>query len=313
MFLGSRRFSGKPHHCDQGGRWRQGRDQRHHIKGEPQPKKRRNTPSSQSSSATYVGGAMSHETEISRNPGSKSMDPTLFSRCQFFDLPDYFTHKCTNNNTRSFCSTTRKCSFYLTRKAGGTPHGHRSRRIDRRRLMETDRSSKRTNSGCGDTSWQGAHAKRLLRSWISKKAPLFGMVSTTRYVEKGVVRPSLSQRAPPLTSHRSFEQALVTSSSGGILVKGVWGPYIAGKSTYRICSKGRLIDFIITTHAVYSELKERAKQENKNSSSFHGVLMTFVYMILYRQHVSNCGFLNARSDRRPRIPTFYSADVHYPP
>ncbi|KAI6152889.1 hypothetical protein EDD17DRAFT_1634433 [Pisolithus thermaeus] len=289
MFLGSRRFSGKPHHCDQGGRWRQGRDQRHHIKGEPQPKKRRNTPSSQSSSATYVGGAMSHETEISRNPGSKSMDPTLFSRCQFFDLPDYFTHKCTNNNTRSFCSTTRKCSFYLTREAGGIPHGHRSRRIDRRRLMETDRSSKRTNSGCGDTSWQGAHAKRLLRSWISKKAPLFGMVSTTRYVEKGVVRPSLSQRAPPLTSHRSFEQALVTSSRaaegyssrafGVLTLRGspltrctCYPDSVYKDATFPNwwmneggqCSKGRLIDFIITTHAVYSELKERAKQENKN-------------------------------------------------
>lgn len=41
----------------------------------------------------------------------KCMSPELFSRCQFFDLPDYFTYKCTDNNTRSFCSTTCKCSF----------------------------------------------------------------------------------------------------------------------------------------------------------------------------------------------------------
>ena len=29
-------------------------------------------------------------------------------------------------------------------------------------------------------------------------------------------------------------------------------------------STGQLIDFIITTHAAYPELEERAKQENKN-------------------------------------------------
>jgi ribulose kinase len=41
----------------------------------------------------------------------KHMDATRFSQCQFFDLPDLFTYKCTGDNTRSFCSTTCKCSF----------------------------------------------------------------------------------------------------------------------------------------------------------------------------------------------------------
>ena len=39
------------------------------------------------------------------------MKPSLFSRCQFFDLPDYFTYKATGNSTRSCCSVTCKCSY----------------------------------------------------------------------------------------------------------------------------------------------------------------------------------------------------------
>lgn len=41
----------------------------------------------------------------------KHVDAARFSHCQFFDLPDFFTYKCTGDNTRSFCSTTCKCSF----------------------------------------------------------------------------------------------------------------------------------------------------------------------------------------------------------
>lgn len=41
----------------------------------------------------------------------KHMKPELFARCQFFDLPDFFTYRATGNNTRSCCSLTCKCSF----------------------------------------------------------------------------------------------------------------------------------------------------------------------------------------------------------
>jgi ribulose kinase len=39
------------------------------------------------------------------------MDPTLFSQCQFFDLPDFLTYRATKDSTRSCCSVTCKCSF----------------------------------------------------------------------------------------------------------------------------------------------------------------------------------------------------------
>jgi ribulose kinase len=41
----------------------------------------------------------------------KHMPPTLFSSCQFFDLPDYLTYRATDYPTRSCCSLTCKCSF----------------------------------------------------------------------------------------------------------------------------------------------------------------------------------------------------------
>ena len=40
-----------------------------------------------------------------------NMDPDLFSRCQFFDLPDFLTYKATGETTRSACSLTCKCSY----------------------------------------------------------------------------------------------------------------------------------------------------------------------------------------------------------
>lgn len=39
------------------------------------------------------------------------MDPILFSRCQFFDLPDFLTYRATSNAMRSFCSLTCKFSY----------------------------------------------------------------------------------------------------------------------------------------------------------------------------------------------------------
>ena len=41
----------------------------------------------------------------------KRMKPEDFARCQFFDLPDFFTYKATGDSTRSCCSLTCKCSF----------------------------------------------------------------------------------------------------------------------------------------------------------------------------------------------------------
>lgn len=39
------------------------------------------------------------------------MQPEHFSRCQFFDFPDYLTYRATGSVARSCCSITCKCSY----------------------------------------------------------------------------------------------------------------------------------------------------------------------------------------------------------
>jgi ribulose kinase len=40
-----------------------------------------------------------------------NMNPSLFSKCQFFDLPDFLTYQATKDSARSCCSLTCKCSY----------------------------------------------------------------------------------------------------------------------------------------------------------------------------------------------------------
>ncbi|KAI6046497.1 hypothetical protein EDC04DRAFT_2864704 [Pisolithus marmoratus] len=238
----------------------------------------------------YVGGTMSLEMEIPKILWlRKHMDPSLFSRCQFFDLPDYFTYKCTDNNTRSFCSTTCKCSFVPDKgwqedfftsigleelidggewrqigaakgrvQAAGTPVG---KGLTRQAAEEL---------GLKEGTAVGSGLIDAYAGWM-------GTVGA-RYMENGKLSgfPSLDESRHRLAAVAGTSTCHIVQSREGIFVKGVWGPYKdaafpnwwmneGGQS-----STGQLIDFIITTHAAYPELKERAKHENKN---IHQVLL----------------------------------------
>ncbi|KAI6168856.1 hypothetical protein EDD17DRAFT_1772596 [Pisolithus thermaeus] len=238
----------------------------------------------------YVGGTMSLEMEIPKILWlKKNMDPALFSRCQFFDLPDYFTYKCTDDNTRSFCSTTCKCSFVPDKgwqedfftsigleelidggewrqigaakgriQAAGTPVG---KGLTRRAAEEL---------GLKEGTAVGSGLIDAYAGWM-------GTVGA-RYVENGRLSgfPSLDESRHRLAAVAGTSTCHLVQSREGIFVKGVWGPYKdaafpnwwmneGGQS-----STGQLIDFIITTHAAYPELQERARQENKN---IHQVLL----------------------------------------
>ncbi|EAU82451.2 ribitol kinase [Coprinopsis cinerea okayama7 len=72
----------------------------------------------------YVGGKISLEMEIPKILWLKNnMSPELFSRCQFFDLPDYLTYRATGSKSRSCCSLTCKCS-YVSLAARAVKDGH---------------------------------------------------------------------------------------------------------------------------------------------------------------------------------------------
>lgn len=53
-----------------------------------------------------------------------NMPSALFSRCQFFDLPDYLSYRATGGcTTRSACSLTCKCSYVPDRGDENHPGG----------------------------------------------------------------------------------------------------------------------------------------------------------------------------------------------
>ncbi|KAG1902838.1 uncharacterized protein F5891DRAFT_1021390 [Suillus fuscotomentosus] len=239
----------------------------------------------------YVGGTMSLEMEVPKILWlKKRMDPALFTRCQFFDLPDFFTYKATGDNTRSFCSVTCKCSYIPDK--GWQPDFFE--RIGLGELVDGD-NWKHMGAARGQVHAAGSPVGRGLSQ---KAAEELGLVEGTavgsglidgyagwmgtvaaRYIENGQlsnVLPSLDESRHRLAIVAGTSTCHIVQSRDGVFVKGVWGPYRdtvfpgwwmneGGQS-----STGQLIDFIITTHTAYPELKERAKQEGKCT---HDVLL----------------------------------------
>ncbi|KAG1787702.1 uncharacterized protein HD556DRAFT_1408242 [Suillus plorans] len=239
----------------------------------------------------YVGGTMSLEMEVPKILWlKKRMDPALFARCQFFDLPDFFTYKATGDNTRSFCSVTCKCSYVPDK--GWQPDFFE--RIGLGELVDGD-NWKHMGAARGQVHAAGSPVGRGLSQ---KAAEELGLVEGTavgsglidgyagwmgtvaaRYIENGQlsnVLPSLDESRHRLAIVAGTSTCHIVQSRDGVFVKGVWGPYRdtvfpgwwmneGGQS-----STGQLIDFIITTHTAYPELKERAKQEGKCT---HDVLL----------------------------------------
>jgi len=98
-----------------------------------------------------------------------------------------------------------------------------------------------------------------------------------RHEEEGEVSPSvsLSESGHRLAAVAGTSTCHLVQSKEGVFVGGVWGPYKdavfpgwwmneGGQS-----STGQLIDFIISTHPAHQELKDIAKDQNKN---IHDVL-----------------------------------------
>ncbi|KAL4075625.1 FGGY family of carbohydrate kinase [Scleroderma yunnanense] len=238
----------------------------------------------------YVGGTMSLEMEVPKILWlKKRMSSNLFSRCQFFDLPDYFTYKCTDDNTRSFCSTTCKCSFVpdegwqedfftkigLAELIDGGEWKQIGAAKGRVQVAGTPVGNGLTKRAASELGLQEGTA--VGSGLIDAYAGWMGTVGA-RHVENGQLSglPSLDESRHRLAVVAGTSTCHLVQSKEGIFVKGVWGPYKdavfpgwwmneGGQS-----STGQLIDFIITTHAAYPELEERAKRENQN---IHQVLL----------------------------------------
>ncbi|EGO01449.1 hypothetical protein SERLA73DRAFT_176714 [Serpula lacrymans var. lacrymans S7.3] len=250
----------------------------------------------------YVGGTMSLEMEVPKILWlKKNMKPEHFSRCQFFDLPDFFTYKATGDNTRSFCSTTCKCSFVPDK-------GWQEDFFTKIGLAELVDGGNYSQMGAAKGKVQTAGSP--VGHGLSKKAAEeLGLVEGTavgsglidayagwmgtvaaRYKENGQlssVLPSLDESRHRLAAVAGTSTCHLVQSPEGVFVNGVWGPYRdatfpgwwmneGGQS-----STGQLIDFIITTHVAYPELKERAEKENTN---IHQVLLDTLERLKVENH-----------------------------
>ncbi|KAF9480235.1 Pentulose kinase [Pholiota conissans] len=249
----------------------------------------------------YVGGKMSLEMEIPKILWLRNnMPPERFSKCQFFDLPDFLTYQATKDSARSVCSLTCKCSYVP--KAGwqkdffkqiglGELSDRDYAQVGVREGEEALIAGMRVGDGLSKKAAEelglveGTHVGSAL---IDAYAGWMGTVAA-RYRENGVlspVVPSLEESGHRLAAVAGTSTCHIVQSPKGIFVNGVWGPYkdpiIAGwwMNEGGQSSTGQLIDFMLTTHPAYAELVQLGKDQQKN---IHVVLQE----ILERLRVEN--------------------------
>ncbi|KAF9004763.1 FGGY family of carbohydrate kinase [Cyathus striatus] len=232
----------------------------------------------------YVGGKMSLEMEIPKILWLKNnMDPERFSKCQFFDLPDFLTYRATADSTRSCCSLTCKCSFIpksgwqaeFFEKIGlgelvlndYKPIGAAKGKVLTAGLPVGNGLSKiaAEEFGLPEGTPVGSGIIDAYAGWLGTVA--------ARYKEDGKLSdiiPFVEESQHRLAAVAGTSTCHIVQSREGIFVDGVWGPYKdpvfrgwwmneGGQS-----STGQLIDFILKTHPAYPELVEVGKQQQKN-------------------------------------------------
>ncbi|KAI3610412.1 hypothetical protein WG66_006966 [Moniliophthora roreri] len=220
----------------------------------------------------YVGGTMSLEMEVPKVLWLKNhMDPSRFSRCQFFDLPDFLTYRATEDNTRSCCSVTCKCSFVPNK-------GWQAEFFNKIGLEQFPKEQYR-QMGAPNGPQDVLTAGSPIGKGLSKKAAEeFGLVEGTpvgsgvidayagwlgtvaaRYKENGKLSEAIKnvdESKHRLAAVAGTSTCHIVQSKEGVFVNGVWGPY-------------KLIDFMLKIHPAYPRLVELGKTQDKN---IHAVL-----------------------------------------
>ncbi|PPQ94200.1 hypothetical protein CVT25_006854 [Psilocybe cyanescens] len=240
----------------------------------------------------YVGGTMSLEMEIPKILWLKNnMDAKLFSRCQFFDLPDFLTYQATRDSSRSCCSLTCKCSYVPTtgwQKDFFT-------QIGLQELVERDYAQIGIREGedvliARMPVGQGLSNKAAKELGLPPGTPVgsalidayAGWLGTiaARYTENDVlsnVVPSIEESGHRLAAVAGTSTCHIVQSPKGIFVDGVWGPYKdpiisgwwmneGGQSSTGQASFlfQNLIDFVLTNHPAYPEAVKVGREQGKN-------------------------------------------------
>ncbi|KAM6495453.1 Pentulose kinase [Amanita muscaria] len=263
----------------------------------------------------YVGGTMSLEMECPKMLWlKKHMDPSLFARCQFFDLPDFLTYRATSDDMRSSCSLTCKCSYIPDK-------GWRADFFQKIGLGEfVERNYKPVGAADGSVLTAGMPVGRGLSKKAAQELGLVegtpvgsalidayaGWVGTVaaRYKENSMLSepPSIGESQHRLAVVAGTSTCHIVQSPAAVFVNGVWGPY--KDAVFRSwwmneggqSSTGQLIEFILTTHPAYPQLVEQGKRANQ---PIHAVLEDILQ--------------NLRTERGVETNIELTKDVHFYP
>ncbi|VDB86784.1 unnamed protein product [Peniophora sp. CBMAI 1063] len=238
----------------------------------------------------YVGGTMSLEMEVPKILWLKKHTSAAdFAKCQFFDLPDFLTYRATGQSTRSACSITCKESYVPDKgwqadffNAIGLPE------IPQAGFKQMGAHAEGEKLTAGVPIGKGLSEKAAKELGLVAGTPVGSGLIDAYAGWMGTIAARHKERDGSLSTKVAFEEAghrlaaiagtstcHVVQSKDAVFVKGVWGPYKdpvfpgwwmneGGQS-----STGQLIDFMITTHKAYPELKELAA---KRKTNIHQVL-----------------------------------------
>ncbi|KAH6896410.1 ribitol kinase [Coprinopsis sp. MPI-PUGE-AT-0042] len=156
----------------------------------------------------YVGGKISLEMEIPKILWLKNhMPPSQFSKCQFFDLPDFLTYSATGGDkSRSHCSLACKCSYVVgvdgtvKRRSGSPPSSD---------AAFGGRGQGATNEAEGEGGKGGGRES----GWDDE---FFKTIGLGELVERGY-----DQIAPPPSSPPGLSSSAPSNTTSEILTAGI--------------------------------------------------------------------------------------------
>ncbi|KPV72219.1 uncharacterized protein RHOBADRAFT_39660 [Rhodotorula graminis WP1] len=241
----------------------------------------------------YVGDTISLEMEVPKMLWLKNnMPASLFSRCMFFDLPDWLTYRATDDLARSNCSLACKCSYVPPGVEGSK--GWNDEFFEQIGLGDFVKNDFIQVGGIPGKNGLILTAGQPVGAGLSKKAAeelgllegtavgsavidaYAGWIGTVAAPMEGQKTTTLDDAQHRLAAVAGTSTCHLIASPSSRKVTSVWGPYLhaifpgywmneGGQS-----STGQLLDFMVDTHPAADKLKQMAAERGTN----HFALLT---------------------------------------
>ncbi|CAI5759480.1 unnamed protein product [Candida verbasci] len=238
----------------------------------------------------YVGGQMSIEMELPKMKWLKNNKPGGIKDCKFYDLADFFAHKATGSETRSYCSVVCKQGFVPIGVDGSKEGWSREflESIDMNELIEDDfrrlggipgkngtyktagdivgKLSKKAAEELGLTTEciVGSPVIDAYAGWVgtvAAKADIPSLIHEHNDNSIGTACGRLAAVAGTSTCH-------IAMTKEPCFVQGVWGPYkdVMAKGYWLAeggqSITGQLLAHVLSIHPANHDLLKAAEQSN---------------------------------------------------